>query len=164
MFVILSIIFAFPGYYGLRLADVKGDILFLFDGIVFFCLLSIISASLIKWNYYSYYPSNGHISQGNISVQFRRLFNVNDSINITSKDEPFLSLELLYNRPGTTLLGMYGVWGQVTLHSLNSRSIVIYCQEELSKDAAVSKSMQFAELVANRSGLIQKEKIYTHAN
>ncbi len=161
MFLILFIIFAFPGYYVLRLAYVKYDIVFLFDGIVILCLLSIISTSLIKWNYFSNYPSNVHISQGNISIQFRRLFITNDSINITSQDEPFLTLELLY-RPQTTLLGMYGIWGKVTLHSLNTRSMVIYCQEQLAKEEAVNQSMQFAESVANRSGLIPKEKIYTH--
>lgn len=158
MFLFMFVPSTLIGYFGFRLAHVKGEILNLFDGIVLFCLLSSITASLIKWNYLSSYPSNVHISQENISVQFRRLFSVDNIVSITSKDQPFLTVDLFYIRPQRSL----DVWGQVTLHSLNARSIVIYCHQQKSKEEAVIQSTQFAELVADKSGLIPKEKIYIH--
>ncbi|MGA3288157.1 MAG: hypothetical protein ABSD46_12105 [Bacteroidota bacterium] len=158
MFLFIFVLFTFIGYFGFRLAHVKGETMFLLDGIVFFCLLSSIIASLIKWNYLSSYPSNVHISHENISVQFRRLFNADNIVIITSKDQPFLTVDLFYIRPQRRL----EVWGQVTLHSLNTRSIVIYCQQQKSKEEAIIQSTQFAKLVAGKSGLIPKEKIHIH--
>ena len=148
LFIILLVI----GLYG---SDVK---ILALGGFLSICVLSIIAAILIKWNYYSHYPANVQLLQGNIYARFRRMFNSDETIHITSQDQPFLSVD--YST--ITLPSKMYDCSQVTLHSMNSHAIIIYSQLHYSKEEAINKSKQFAELISSRTNLFPKEKIHLH--
>jgi hypothetical protein len=155
-FLILSV---FP-FLGILLMGIfkRITVLSIFGGISCFCVLSIISAMIIKWNYYSKYPSTVEISQGSISVRFRRLFHADDIINITSQDQPFLNVDF------SSKLDWYRILDscQVTLHSMNARPIIIYYRFYNTKEEAIQRSTQFAELVVSKVGRILVGKIFVH--
>ena len=130
----------------------------IFGGISSFCVLFIIIGMVIKWNYYSKYPSTVEISQGNISVRFRRLFHADDIIIITSQDQPFLNVDFSSKLDWFKLLDSC----QVTLHSLNARPIIIYYRFYYTKEEAIQRSTQFAELVVSKVGKLLVGKIFVH--
>ncbi len=155
-FLILSIL----PFLGILLMGIFMKILIwaIFGGLCSFCVLSIIIAIIIKWNFYSKYPSTVEISQGSISVRFRRLFHADDIIYITSQDQPFLNVDF------SSKLGIAKMLDscQVTLHSMSARPIIIYYRFYYTKEEAIQRSTQFAELVVSKVGKILVEKIFVH--
>jgi hypothetical protein len=155
-FLILSI---FP-FLGILLMGIFMRILVwaIFGGLSSFCILSIISAMIINWNYYSKYPSTVEISQGSISVRFRRLFHADNIICITSQDQPFLTIDYS-SKPG--LKFVYDSC-QVTLRSMNACPIIIYYRFYHTKEEAIQRSTQFAELVVSKVGKMLVGKLFVH--
>ena len=155
-FLILSI---FP-FIGILLMGIfmRISVWTIFGGLSSFCVLSIFIAMIIKWNYYSKYPSTVEISQGNISVRFRRLFHVDDIIYITSQDKPYLDIDF------SSKLGIATMYDscQVNLHSTNARPIIIYYRFYRTKEEAIQRSTQFAELVVSKVGKMLVGKLFVH--
>lgn len=155
-FLILSI-FPFLGILLLGIS-LRISVWSIFGGLSSFCVLSITIAVIIKWNYYSKYPSTVEISQGSISVRFRRLFHTDDIINITSQDKPYLDVDF------SSKLGIGRMYDscQVNLHSMNARPIIIYFRFYYTKEEAIQRSTQFAKLVVSKVGNMLVGKIFVH--
>jgi hypothetical protein len=86
------------------------------------------------------------------------LFHTDDIINITSQDKPYLDVDF------SSKLGIGRMYDscQVNLHSMNTSPIIIYYRFYYTKEEAIQRSTQFAELVVSKVGNILVGKIFVH--
>jgi hypothetical protein len=158
--ILIILLITFPALlvfllFGIISGRVKVIIL---GSIAVFVWLFAILFLLLKWNYFSAYPSSVQISLGKISARFRRLFHTDDFVNITLEDHPFLTIDFELIRP----FSIQEYCAQITLHSMNKRPVLIYYKLDYLKEDAVKKARDFSELVATKSNMFPNEKIYFH--
>jgi hypothetical protein len=121
----------------------------------FFCV-TILLFILIKWNFFSEYPSTVQISKGTISLIFRKLFSTNRIISFSSQDKP----SLLVDSHSIESVRFIYYYGRVRLYSNNNWPIIIYLKLYRTKEEAIRESMQIAEMIASQSGFrIGKDQI-----
>jgi hypothetical protein len=141
--LLLSVaVLARPRYFASNHLSLAADVLSVFLSLVF-------PALFIRWRYYSDYPSTVHISQGCISIRFRRLFKNNQNYEITAEKHPTLVSDCFIHHEG---FFSHYYYARVQIESTIMRPIVLYIRLCLSEKEAIFVARQFAQKVVSRTG------------
>jgi hypothetical protein len=148
--VVFGFIFLVPTLFGILTYGY--GIFALYMELCFCSTVLLILIYMIWWNYFSAYPSFVQISQGCISVQFRRVLRSNRIINITSQTHP----SVLASSHWFDEIGLAYYYARVQVESTNNHSIVIYHQLQSSEKQSDDIAIQLAKSIASKSGFLFK--------
>jgi hypothetical protein len=103
---------------------------------------------LIRWNYYSKYPSQVEITIGNITLEYQRMFSPKQIYSFSSGDNPTLFID---SYPTYSWRYIYYL-GKINIHTNTKWPIALYVKLYRSKQESLQELMQIAEMFATRSG------------